>query len=53
VLVALTDGVEIRVDLPSAVSGELTPGTAVTVRPAERPVLVAPPEPPPTIGDEA
>ena len=53
VLVALPDGVEVRVDLPSAVSGELTPGTAVTVRPAERPVLVAPPEPPPMIGDEA
>jgi len=47
ILVALPDGTEVRVDLPSAVSGELTPGTAVTVRPAERPVLVAPPEPAP------
>jgi putative spermidine/putrescine transport system ATP-binding protein len=45
ILVALRDGTEVRVDLPSAVSGELTPGTTVTVRPAERPVLVAPPEP--------
>jgi putative spermidine/putrescine transport system ATP-binding protein len=45
VLVALPDGIEVRVDLPSAVSGELTPGTAVAVRPADRPVLVAPPEP--------
>jgi putative spermidine/putrescine transport system ATP-binding protein len=51
VLVALPDGTEVRVDLPSAVSGDLTPGTAVTVRPAERPVLVAPPEPTATIGD--
>jgi putative spermidine/putrescine transport system ATP-binding protein len=45
VLVALPDGVEVRVDLPSAVSGELTPGTAVAVRPAERPVLVVPAAP--------
>jgi putative spermidine/putrescine transport system ATP-binding protein len=45
VLVALPDGIEVRVDLPSADSGSLTPGTAVTVRPADRPVLVAPPEP--------
>jgi putative spermidine/putrescine transport system ATP-binding protein len=45
VLVALPDGTEVRVDLPSAVSGELTPGTAVTVTPAERPVLVTPVEP--------
>jgi putative spermidine/putrescine transport system ATP-binding protein len=45
VLVTLPDGVEVRVDLPSAMSGEFTPGTAVTVRPAERPVLVAPEEP--------
>jgi putative spermidine/putrescine transport system ATP-binding protein len=52
VLVALPDGVEVRVDLPSAVSGELTPGTTVSVRPAERPVLVAPPEPAPGSGDD-
>ena len=45
VLVALPDGTEVRVDLSSADSGALTPGTSVTVRPAERPVLVAPPEP--------
>ena len=46
VLVALPDGVEVRVDVASAGSADLTPGTAVTVTPAERPVLVAPPEPP-------
>jgi len=45
VLVALPEGIEVRVDLPSADSGALTPGTAVTVRPADRPVLVVPPEP--------
>jgi putative spermidine/putrescine transport system ATP-binding protein len=45
VLVALPDGVEVRIDLASADSGALTPGTAVTVTPAERPVLVAPVEP--------
>ncbi|HEV7210083.1 MAG TPA: ABC transporter ATP-binding protein [Blastococcus sp.] len=42
VAVALPDGVEVRIDVPSAVSADLTPGTAVTVRPAERPVLVVP-----------
>jgi putative spermidine/putrescine transport system ATP-binding protein len=44
VLVALPDGVEVRVDVASAVSGELTPGTAVSVIPAERPVLAVPAE---------
>jgi len=44
-LVALPDGSEVRVDVASAVSQDLTPGTAVTVRPADRPVLVAPAEP--------
>jgi putative spermidine/putrescine transport system ATP-binding protein len=44
VLVALPDGVEVRVDVASAVSGELTPGTAVSVTPAERPVLAVPAE---------
>jgi putative spermidine/putrescine transport system ATP-binding protein len=44
-LVALPDGTEVRVDVGSAASQDLTPGTAVTVRPAERPVLVAPAEP--------
>jgi putative spermidine/putrescine transport system ATP-binding protein len=53
VLVALPDGIEVRVDLPSAISGELTPGTAVSVRPADRPVLVAPPEPLPETADES
>jgi putative spermidine/putrescine transport system ATP-binding protein len=42
VAIALPDGAEVKVDLPSALSGELTPGTTVAVRPAERPVLVAP-----------
>jgi putative spermidine/putrescine transport system ATP-binding protein len=45
VLVALPDGVEVRVDVASATSGDLTPGAAVTVTPAERPVLVVPVEP--------
>jgi putative spermidine/putrescine transport system ATP-binding protein len=43
-LVQLPDGVEVRVDVGSAASADLTPGTAVTVTPAERPVLVAPAE---------
>jgi putative spermidine/putrescine transport system ATP-binding protein len=41
VAVALADGVEVKVDIASAAGTDLTPGTAVTVRPAERPVLVA------------
>jgi putative spermidine/putrescine transport system ATP-binding protein len=45
VLLALPDGVEVRVDVASATSGDLTPGTAVRVTPAERPVLVVPEEP--------
>jgi len=45
IAVALPDGVEVRIDVPSAASADLTPGPAVTVRPAERPVLVAPAEP--------
>ncbi|UOY01445.1 ABC transporter ATP-binding protein [Blastococcus sp. PRF04-17] len=40
VLVALGDGVEVRVDVASAVSADLVPGAAVAVVPAERPVLV-------------
>ena len=43
--VALPDGVEVRVDVPSADSEDLHPGTAVRVGLAERPVLVAPAEP--------
>ena len=43
--VALPDGVEVQVDVPSAESRDLTPGTAVTVGLAERPVLLAPVEP--------
>ncbi len=39
--VALPDGSEVVVDLASADSQQLVPGTAVTVTPAERPVLVA------------
>jgi putative spermidine/putrescine transport system ATP-binding protein len=41
-LVALPDGLEVRVDVGSAASQDLTPGTAVTVTPAQRPVLVVP-----------
>jgi putative spermidine/putrescine transport system ATP-binding protein len=40
--VALPDGLEVQADVPSAESRGLTPGTAVTVTPAERPVLVEP-----------
>ena len=40
--VALPDGVEVQADVASADSQGLTPGTAVTVTPAERPVLVEP-----------
>jgi putative spermidine/putrescine transport system ATP-binding protein len=40
--VALPDDVEVRVDVASAGSADLTPGTPVTVIPAERPVLVVP-----------
>jgi putative spermidine/putrescine transport system ATP-binding protein len=43
--IAFPDGVEVRVDVASAASQDLTPGTAVRVRPVERPVLVAPAEP--------
>jgi putative spermidine/putrescine transport system ATP-binding protein len=43
--VALPDGLEVRVDVASAASASLGPGSAVTVRPAERPVLVVPEEP--------
>ncbi|GAA3175390.1 ABC transporter ATP-binding protein [Blastococcus jejuensis] len=42
--IALPDDIEVRVDVASAASADLTPGTAVTVAPAERPVLVAPAE---------
>jgi putative spermidine/putrescine transport system ATP-binding protein len=41
-LVDLPQGVEARIDVGSAASADLTPGTVVTVTPAERPVLVAP-----------
>jgi putative spermidine/putrescine transport system ATP-binding protein len=44
VAVALPDDVEVRVDVASADSAHLTPGTAVSVTPAERPVLVVPAE---------
>jgi putative spermidine/putrescine transport system ATP-binding protein len=53
VAVALPDGVEVKIDVPSAASADLTPGTAVTVRPADRPVLVAPVEPTVTDADGA
>ncbi|NEK86389.1 ABC transporter ATP-binding protein [Blastococcus saxobsidens] len=45
VLVGLGDGVEVRIDVASADSQLLRPGAAVTVTPADRPVLVAPAEP--------
>jgi putative spermidine/putrescine transport system ATP-binding protein len=44
VAVALPHDVEVRVNVASAVSADLTPGTAVSVTPAERPVLVVPRE---------
>jgi putative spermidine/putrescine transport system ATP-binding protein len=40
--VALPDGLEVQADVPSAESQGLTPGTTVTVTPAERPALVEP-----------
>jgi putative spermidine/putrescine transport system ATP-binding protein len=40
--VALPGDLEVAVDVASAESADLLPGTAVTVTPAERPVLVAP-----------
>jgi putative spermidine/putrescine transport system ATP-binding protein len=43
--IVLPDGTEVRVDVASATSQELVPGTAVAVRLTERPVLVAPAEP--------
>ncbi|TFV71608.1 ABC transporter ATP-binding protein [Blastococcus sp. CT_GayMR19] len=43
--VRLPADLEVRVDVPSADSQDLTPGTAVTVLPAERPVLVVREEP--------
>jgi putative spermidine/putrescine transport system ATP-binding protein len=41
-LIALRDDVEVRVDVGSAASQDLTPGTAVSVTPADRPLLVVP-----------
>jgi putative spermidine/putrescine transport system ATP-binding protein len=40
--IALPDGVEVRADVGSAASADLTPGAVVTVTAAERAVLVAP-----------
>ncbi len=51
--VALPDGVEVAVDVASAESADLVPGAAVTVTPAERPVLVAPAELSPDVRDPA
>jgi putative spermidine/putrescine transport system ATP-binding protein len=42
IAVGLPEGVEVRIDVASAVSADLTPGTPVSVTPAERPVLVVP-----------
>ena len=38
----VTGGLEVQADVPSATSRDLVPGTAVTVTPAEQPVLVEP-----------
>lgn len=45
--IGLPGGVEVRADVPSATSQDLVPGTAVTVTPAEQPVLVVLREEPP------
>jgi len=52
VAVALPGGVEVKIDVASAVSAALTPGTTVTVTPADRPVLVAAEEPTVPVADE-
>ncbi|MFD3563876.1 MULTISPECIES: ABC transporter ATP-binding protein [unclassified Streptomyces] len=39
--IALHDGTEVKADLPTHAATALTPGTAVTVRPQRRPVLLA------------
>ncbi|MFC5800525.1 ABC transporter ATP-binding protein [Streptomyces formicae] len=41
VRVALADGTALKADVPTHAAGALTPGTAVTVRPQQRPALVA------------
>ncbi|MFE3660594.1 ABC transporter ATP-binding protein [Streptomyces sp. NPDC059165] len=41
VRVALADGTAVQADVPTHAATELAPGTAVSVRPHERPVLVA------------
>ncbi|WP_351225498.1 ABC transporter ATP-binding protein [Streptomyces sp. NPDC002133] len=40
VRVTLADGTSVKADVPTHAAAELTPGTAVSVRPQERPVLV-------------
>ncbi|MBB3085891.1 ABC transporter ATP-binding protein [Geodermatophilus sabuli] len=51
--VALPGDLEVAVDVASAESADLVPGAAVTVTPAERPVLVAPAESSPELRDPA
>jgi putative spermidine/putrescine transport system ATP-binding protein len=51
--VALPGDLEVVVDVASADSAHLVPGRAVTVTPAERPVLVAPAESAPGVHDPA
>ncbi|UUN26296.1 ABC transporter ATP-binding protein [Streptomyces sp. FIT100] len=41
VRIALADGTALKADVPTHAAGALTPGTAVTVRPQQRPVLIA------------
>ncbi|MFE7777369.1 ABC transporter ATP-binding protein [Streptomyces sp. NPDC057445] len=41
VRVVLADGTSVKADVPTHTAAALTPGTAVSVRPQERPVLVA------------
>ncbi|MER5710662.1 ABC transporter ATP-binding protein [Streptomyces sp. NPDC053253] len=41
VRVALADGTDVKADVPTHAAAALTPGTAVTVRPRQRPVVLA------------
>lgn len=41
VRVALADGTGVKADVPTHAAAALTPGTAVTVRPRQRPVMLA------------
>ncbi|MFD7323513.1 ABC transporter ATP-binding protein [Streptomyces sp. NPDC059875] len=41
VRIALPDGTDVKADVPTHAAAALTPGTAVTVRPRQRPVMLA------------